>query len=348
MRINTPLVRTAVAATMALLGFQAMARGEACVADFGNPPRPITGSLQGTISKLISDNFACVSRGGEAIRINEANGAIRLACLRVPPGTSANSKRPLITFLSGARSSAARDSRDTGLEPLAASANLSGDPTRRGFILLLIEGRDTEHYYPAPADKGTGWDNWYRNVNRDDPDVNVDVAAIDAFIARVEERGIVDPRRKYMLGWSNGGAMALLYGMNTPGIAATATYSSPDPYSDQFDPCQQTPFASNPRPLMTLHNRCDIFGLCATGALGFRSDMTSALPQIPLTTVIINTQQQAVASCEAACSYDVNSGKAGARRGSLAHVTWPRQWTDDYLSFFAANALPPPPRPPRR
>lgn len=340
--MNT-LVRTGAAAMMVLLGFQAMAHGEPCVANFGNPPRPETSTFQGNLARYFYAGRACISRGGEVLNLNYPDRTPRVACLLVPPGTSEDSRRPLITFLGGARSSAIREAYTAELDRLGSTVSLSRDPSRRGFILLVIEGRDTEHYYPAPADRGTGWDTWYRNLNRADPAINVDVGAIDRFIAKVEERGIVDPRRKYMMGWSNGAAMSVLYGMNTPGIAATAVYSSPDPYSDQFDPCPQAPFASSTRPLMTIHNRCDIFGICQTGAVGFRQEVTSALLRVPLTTIIIDGAQRPAASCEAACGYDVKSGKsAGARRGALAHASWPHQWNDDFMTFLGGNALPAP------
>lgn len=330
------------AALMALSGFQVMARGEACLPDAGNPPRPITKSLQGSFSSYFSTSLACVSRGGEVLTLNDPDGTQRTACLRVPGGTSPMSQRPLVTFLGAARYSGNRQAYASGLDALADTEYLSGDPTHRGFILLVIEGRDTEHYYPAPADKGTGWDNWYRNLNRNDPALNVDVATIDQFIASVEDRGIVDPRRKYMMGWSNGGAMALLYGMNTRGIAATAVYSSPNPYADQFDPCPQAPFARNKRPLATLHNSCDVFGICDSGSVGFNHDVTSTLRRVPLTSIIIDSQQRRVESCDASCSYDVKAGGPGARRGAVAHTHWPRQWNDDFMAFLRANPLPPP------
>lgn len=58
--------------------------------------------------------------------------------------------------------------------------------------------------------------------------------------------------------------MAQLYALNTQSIAA-AVYSSPDPYSDTKDLCEQTPFATTMTPLMDIHNACDIIGICQTG-----------------------------------------------------------------------------------
>jgi poly(3-hydroxybutyrate) depolymerase len=296
---------------LTILSWVAQARGEACLSDYGNPPRPLTNTLQGRLTEAFAARSACQRRNGEVLTFGDRDGTPRVACLHVPPGASPSSHRPLVVFLGGARSSAMREAYSADFERRALSENLSGDPARPGFIFLAIEGRDTEHYYPAPADRGTGWDTWYRNLDRRDPAVNVDVQVIDRFIAAVRARGIVDRKRRYMMGWSNGAAMALLYGMNTRGIAATAVYSSPDPYADQFDPCPQAPFAKNPRPLMTLHNSCDIFGICATGALDFRMNLMATHPGLPLSTLLINGRQQRVQGCEAACSYEI--GRASCR-----------------------------------
>src|SRR5258708_30708656 len=76
-----------------------------------------------------------------------------------------------------------------------------------------------------------------------------------------------------MMGWSNGAAMAILYALNRPWIAAAAVYSAPDPFGAFIDTCPQTPVAAtpggigqlqvfNPRvPVMHVRNDCDIGGI---------------------------------------------------------------------------------------
>lgn len=321
----------ALAMLLSLSG-PAMARGEVCIPDSGNPPRPVTKADLSSMHSSISGQ--CRSNGGEVLTLVDPSGAPRLGCLHVPANTSATSKRPLLTFLGGATYPGYPESVKSNMLALSRSADLSADAARPGFILLAIEGRDTEHYYPAPTDKGLGWDNWYRNLNRNDPAINVDVATIDGFIAAIEGRGIVDPKRKYMMGWSNGASMALLYGMNTTGIAATAVYSPSEPFSDIQDPCAQTPFATNRRPLMTLHNSCDLFGFCQTGGAGFSAKVRAVLPGVELSSVIINGLQRQVPSCEARCAGSTN------RQGALAHSRWPQQWNTAFLSFLRSRPLP--------
>lgn len=277
----------------------------------------------------------CQANGGQALKLVDPSGAPRVGCLHIPAKTSAASKRPLLIFLGGAIYPGYPEALQSNIVGLSRNADLNGDKTRPGFILLTVEGRDTEHYYPTDeTNKGLGWDNWYRNLNRNDPAINVDVAAIDSFVANVEARGIVDPRRKYITGWSNGAAMALLYGMNTKGMAATAVYSSPEPFSDVQEPCAQTPFASNRRPLMTIHNSCDLYGFCQTGSVGFKDKIRAALPGVELSAVIIDAGQRQVASCEARCAGSTN------RQGTLTHGRWPLQWNDALLAFLRARPLP--------
>ena len=107
---------------------------------------------------------------------------------------------------------------------------------------------------------------------------NADAASIDHFVDEMIATGKVDRQRIYVVGWSNGAAMALLYALNRPWVAAAAVYSAPDPFSALFDVCTQTPAAVAPAgdgqvqvfsprvPLMHVHNDCDIGGICPNGS----------------------------------------------------------------------------------
>jgi predicted esterase len=306
-----------------------------CIGDYGNPPRPHTTSVDGLAQSLYPVGVACALRGGEVLRWTDPEGRPRLACAQVPRGASTTSKRPMVVFLGGSLFRTDYQGIINGLELLSKTADLTGDPARPGFIYVSVEGRDIAHFYAFPNDEGLGWDNWYRNFNRNDPALNLDAAAIDHFIATFTDRGIVDPKRVYMMGHSNGGAMAILYGMNTRGIAATAVYSPVDPFEDPGDPCPQTPFGINNRPIMTIHNRCDA-GLCPTGAIAFRQSLHAAMPRLPLTSIIISAGQAPVADCAASCA----SGQGGDLiPGYLFHLRWPLTWNDDYLTFLREHPL---------
>lgn len=312
-----------------------------CIDHYGNPPRPHTTSIDGVLQSLYPVGLACAARGGEVLRWTDREDRPRLACLHVPDGASKSSKRPLVVFLGGSLFRTDYQGILNDLELESKSADLSGDPARPGFIYLSVEGRDTEHFYPAPDATGLGWDNWYRNFHRDDPGLNLDAAAIDHFIDEVSSRGIVERKRQYMMGWSNGAAMAIIYGMNTKGIAATAVYSSPDPFADPNDPCPQKPFATNRRPIMTIHNRCDIIGICSTGSIGFHQRMSDALPGVKVRSVIVTPGQKPTDACNTACDYEPGGSPLGLLTpGATFHLRWPLQWNDDYLAFMRNHPLP--------
>jgi len=46
--------------------------------------------------------------------------------------------------------------------------------------------------------------------------------------------------------------MAVQYALNTSGIAATALYSTPDPYPSHFTP------------ILIFYNQCDVINICVT------------------------------------------------------------------------------------
>ncbi len=314
--------------------------GDSCVGIHGNPPRLPSPSPQGQVAGLYYPLGLCATRGGEVLTYTDAFGTPRTACLFTPNQATPQNPLPLVTFLGGSVFPGDPQTIINSLESLSNTGDLTGDPARSGFTLLVVEGRDKPHFYPVPDEHALGFDNWYRNFNRNDPALNVDVETVDHFIAEVKSRRIVDARRQYMMGHSNGAAMAILYGLNTPGIAATAIYSSPDPFIDIAAPCTQPPFGNNLRPIMTIHNSCDVFGICDTGSVGFRERMAAAIPQLELRSIIIDTSvtQQETAACNAQCSADSPLGVAAP--GVVFHLIWPQLWNDEYLTFLRERPLP--------
>ena len=306
---------------------------------YGDAPAQSTMSLDG-LQSIVN---LCLLEGGSVLNWTDPSGEARNACLFNPAGASVDHPLPLLVYLHPSLFSADKTAPLTGFISDASSADLSGDVTRKGFILLMPEGRDTHHYYPFPYDTGVGWDNWYRNLDRSSPALNVDVAAIDHFISVVKGMGIVDPKRVYLSGWSNGAAMAQLYALNTPDISAAAVYSSPDPFSDVADPGAQKPFATALTPLMDIHNQCDIIGICQTGTK-FHQTLSQLYPKLAQRPVIIDELLNEVQTCNAMCADQtiVPSGLSGALGfvGAVNHLRWPLTWNTQMYSFLREHPMP--------
>ena len=308
---------------------------QGCTA-YGDPPRPLAplspdGLINDALSLLIE---VCSNQGGQTLDWSDSDGTPRHACLITPKGASSAKPLPMLVWLHptlfGQDSILA-----TGLLDQVDSANLSGDTSNPGFILLLPLGRNIQQFLPAPLNTGVGWDHWYRNTDRSSPYLNVDFATIDHFISVVKQSGIVDSSRVYVSGWSEGADMGAFYGLNTPGVAATGVYSTTSPFNASGDPCPSATFASNnTRPFYLMARACDVGGACLAEQQ-FLTDLSSGVMAPSLVSgVILDSSTKAVSQCNAQCgpgSLDANLF------GQLEHVTWPRQWNDNLLEFMRNN-----------
>ena len=334
------------------LGMPSTAAGDGC-GPFGNAPRTI-----------VPDTTVTTCSSGTTIGPwPDPDGTPRHACLYEPAAASLANPLPLVVYLHPSLFTADTIPTATNLLDFLSTANVSGDPARPGFILLAPEGRATTHFYPAPDDRGTGWDNWYRQLDPSGGDrvvggttygQNVDAATIDHFIDVEVATGKVDTRRIYVTGWSNGAAMGYLYGLNRPGIAALAVYTAPNPFEAFNDPCPQQPVRRAPAsdaelqlfdrrvPTYHIHNDCDIAGICPNGELLRRQ---LRLARVRVTDVIIDTNQLRVNACLDACGTnpDADTNPAdnplGFTEGSKNHTRWPSLWTQSMLDFFRHHRL---------
>jgi poly(3-hydroxybutyrate) depolymerase len=318
---------------------------------FGDAPRPVTPN---------NEPVTCYP-GTTMSAWTDADGNARTACLYEPASASPASPLPMIVYLHPSLFTADTISAATNILDFQSTYELSGDPARPGFIVVAPEGRATQHFYPSPDDTGTGWDNWYRQVDKKGRDVtiagvtyplNVDVATIDHYIDAEVATGKVDTKRIYVTGWSNGSAMGVLYGASRRRIAAVAVYTAPNPFEAFNDPCPQEPVKRRARslgeirlknarvPTYHVHNACDIAGICPNGEL-----MLAQLRDIrtPFTDVIIDGSQNVVAACDPGCGTnpdaDMNfaDNPRGFTEGSQNHTRWPTTQTQGMLDFFRAH-----------
>jgi poly(3-hydroxybutyrate) depolymerase len=314
---------------------------------YGDPPASVLGSP-------VPD-----CPGGQRLAPwTDAGGTPRYACLWSPRNSSTAAPLPLIVFLHGFKADADVVT-GTNLLAFISTADLTGNPARLGFLLLSVQGREITHYYPFGAERGTGWDNWYRQMRvatkaSGMPPENPDAAAISHFIELEIATGRVDANRIYLSGWSNGGAMALAYGLSHPRVAAIGLYSPPDPFAYSVDACPQIPvnhealddgqfeIKSAAVPIFVVHNACDLGGMCPNTERMIRRLRRASLP---VSDRIIGNKahptnpsdRQEMARCDDSCGSDENG--SASLRGFDNHNRWPTAWTKAMLAFFAAHPL---------
>ena len=291
----------------------------------------------------------------------DADGIDRYTCLYAPARTGPNRKLPMIVYLHPSLFGAGWITR-TNILDYQNSVSLSDDPANVGYIVLAPEGRKTTHYYPFPDNRGIGWDNWYRQLTPSG-DVrsgnttwreNADGAAIDHFIATEVESGAVDTNRIYMSGWSNGAAMAYLYALNRPAIAAAAVYSAPNPFGAFDDRCEQRPVVGaatgntkiqifNPSiPTLHIHNSCDTAGICPSSER-LANELHAA--GVSVEDVILDNRGNEVHECNSACGSNPNAGfvlltnPVGSMEGMVNHSRWPKARTLKMLEFSRQHPL---------
>lgn len=331
-------------------GVLAVANSSNCT-QYGDPPATLINST----NSLLSDVDVCqifnvtgqilnlFNVTGQTLNFTDSSGQQRSACfIRIPSSTPL----PLLVWLHPSLSQP-RSILETNLVLQAGTANLTGTSDGPlGYHLLLPLGRDTTHQYPYPDNQGLGWDNWYRNYNRSDPALNVDVQTIDYFINVVTRNSsdsvYIDISRVFMSGWSNGAAMAVEYALNTPGIAAAAVYSAPDPYRDYQDPCAQTPYPTYFTPILIVYNECDIIGICTTGT-AFIADLNNRYNgTLTAQAVIIEDPCDLLLTCNIVtecapnwlCDNELDPG-------TVNHLLWPIVHNDDvFFNFFRKYHLP--------
>jgi predicted esterase len=319
---------------------------------FGNPAR-------GNVLAVIP---VCGVGGTLLDGFTDAEGTPRFACLYPPSAPAAGAKYPMIVFLHPSLVNA--DSvKSTPLFADRDTVNIS-DGAVTGFIILAPQGRNTQHFYPAPDNQASGWDNWYRQMSPGNEVVagavfpeNVDAATIDHFIQQQIATSSVDTNRIYLVGWSNGAAMSFLYGANRGNIAAAAVYSAPDPFGALEDPCQQTPVSRPPTslqqiqlsaagiPTFQVHNACDIAGICPNSHL-IAGQLQAAGGTINLETIIDGGI--VVSACDSACGTNTNGDPTNALAATIGtsnHTTWPVSQTPEMLQFLQEHPLSTRPKP---
>jgi len=356
-RLHLRRLAAAVALILSLLAsLNRLAFAGAGCGPFGDPPAQVD---RGWYASFVTARSSACPGGTRLGPWLDGNGDARYACLYQAARAGEREPLPMLVYLHPSETSA-YSVMLTGLVGLTGKGALrDGNP---GFILLAPQGRYTTHRYPGYDSNALGWDNWYRQLSTAGAvragdatyDENADAASIDHFVGSMIATGKVDRRRIYVMGWSNGAAMALLYALNRPWVAAAAVYSAPDPFAALFDVCTQTPVDAaavgdgqarviNPRvPLMHVHNDCDIGGICPNGSR-FAARVRALGGSVE--DVIIDSSGVRVPSCDDSCGTDEMAngqiGTVASFRGLARHMRWPAQWNERMLTFLREHPLAP-------
>ena len=307
---------------------------------YGVRPRAVVPvSLDLALNNLLNAIVnSCTLHSGEMMTWSDANGTPRVACLIKAPQTSPSQPMPLLVYLPPTL--VGLDSvLFSGLAPLTATGQLAADPSQPGFNLLIPVPRNIEQFLPAPLDYGVGWDHWYRNLNRGSDYLNPDVAAIDHFIEASKAKGIVDSKRIFVTGHSEGADMGTLYGLNTPGIAATRVFSTISPFDDPADPCPQAPTATNIRPYFVTERACDTGNACKAGNQFLDELRAGVLPVVDVGGEILDLSGKVVSACDATCE-DPNPNFTDFLREQANHLLWPVSRNAEFLAYLRAHPLP--------
>jgi len=183
------------------------------------------------------------------------NGADRYLCYHGSTASAGN-RRPLLIFLHGAHGAAGNVYNSTSVRAEVAA---------RDWTFVSVQGRNL--HWVNTAD-GAHFDHFHRDLAS--PSTNQDVALLDQLIDTAVNDFFVDPRRIYLMGWSNGGFMAQMYGIArhdtpTPGgnrVAAVAAFTAADPFhttTDDASPsCRLATYPTTTLPIFLVSRACDI------------------------------------------------------------------------------------------
>lgn len=273
----------------------------------------------------------------------------------------ADAPMPVVLWYHGSGGSADNLYDNTNLREKATTFDLGGP--QPGFVLIAIEGRNLHWPTSDPRD-GPHHDVFHRDLSNDSN--NRDVAMADKLIDLLVDEGVADPRRVYVMGWSNGMHFAQMYGIARHGkptaggnyVAAVAGYSAADPFHnraiDQTPTCQLAEYPRSDVPIMLIGRSCDAVPCSdeqfdraversqavapGTSQEAWVRALTERIQDPNVRRIIIDDDGNEVSACEPAKS-------CGTGRALRNHVRWPdgaadkggNDWEVEMLDFLAAN-----------
>ncbi|HEY4120207.1 MAG TPA: PHB depolymerase family esterase [Byssovorax sp.] len=274
-----------------------------CLAAAGEPDKDISRVL---------GRPAC--RDAQIFEWKDALGSPRYACLFAPRGVEARAPLPIVLFFHGGLDDPTMVDKKTSLRKLLSTADLTGDPAHKGFLVLAVQGRHIQG-----GRRGSIFDVEHTGAG------NVDVETVDHFFTEVDAKHLVDPRRVYTLGAQTGGQMAALYAMTRPDRVAAFGAFAAEPLSAKWS-C-----GGPPTPAAILYRACDFFTKCDV-VEEWRNARDAAGADTRWLRLGAGNDD------EPNCAF---KNKCSEVKGTANHRRWPKGKEDEILKFFAKHALAP-------
>jgi len=241
----------------------------------------------------------------------DAQGAPRYACVFAPENMAERAPLPLVVFLHDEHDDPTAISKKTRLRGLSEELDLTGEPRRRGFLLLAPQARRIQGRLR--------FDTGYRA--RDNPDV----ASIDRFVDELVDERLVDTQQIYAIGASRGGEMAALYAMLRGDRVAAFGVFGAAPKELRWS-CPNAP----PTPAVAIYRSCDAITPCADVEQWLSLRDRERATTHPLRLGAGNSPEPSCATSSQRCS---------EKRGTIDHARWPKERERELLEYLGRFRL---------
>jgi len=246
------------------------------------------------------------------LEVADANGTPRYGCVFSPSSLEQRTPLPLVIFFHREGDDATAAHRKTKLRKRNHRVDLSGDPRRKGYIIL------------APQARRIGKTSWLRFDTEHVAVDNVDIVTVDHFVDVLQQKGLIDPRQIYAVGHGRGGEMAALYAMVRPDrVAAFATFAS---NAAQLKWSCATP----PPPAAILYRACDTVTPCADVEQWLQAREDARAPTWSLR---MGVTRKAEPSCA------LSKRRCRPKGGKINHHRWPKSREKEMLEYLARFSL---------
>ncbi len=294
------------------------------------------GTQQWTVSSDVPGCF----EDGAALSFRDATGELRYYC-RYKPAVG-GSKKPLVLFFHGGSGSA---------ENLYKTTQLRSKAEQQQFQIVALQSRNLKIDL-ARLNDGHHFDTWQWDFESNTE--NGDIQAIDQLIDLLVRQGDVVPSRIYLMGWSEGGMLAQLYGLvryHTASqfghkVAAAVVYSGSSPFHRKYEnnfECAPKLNLQSQFPIYSLSRSCDVVAcnqqqetdLWNKGSFADVINMESwkvvlrnEIGNNNFSHKLLDRIGNIVGSCAQTC---------GISEATQNHLTWPIHFENEMLTYLLSH-----------